>query len=47
MATINPRRDQDGHIIGWQAIIRRKGYPARTKTCRTKAEARDGTRIKE
>ena len=47
MATINPRKDQDGHVIGWQAIIRRKGYPTRTKTFRTKTEARNWAQIEE
>jgi integrase len=39
MATINPRQDQDGITIGWQAIVRRKGYPSQTKTFRTKKDA--------
>ncbi len=27
MATINPRKDQDENVIGWQAIIRKRGFP--------------------
>ena len=33
MATINKRQ------AGWQAIVRKKGYPSQTKSFRTKAEA--------
>jgi integrase len=39
MATINSREDQDGITIGWQAIVRRKGYPSQTKTFRAKKDA--------
>ena len=39
MATINPRKDRDGNVIGWQAIIRKRGYPALTRTFRKKVEA--------
>ena len=39
MATINSREDQDGITIGWQAIVRRKGYPSQTKTFRAKRDA--------
>ena len=39
MATINSREDQDGITIGWQAIVRKKGYPSQTKTFRTKRDA--------
>lgn len=39
MATINSREDQDGITIGWQAIVRKKGYPSQTKTFRAKRDA--------
>jgi len=39
MATIRSREDQDGITIGWQAQIKRKGFPLQAKTFRTKAEA--------
>ena len=39
MATINSREDQDGITIGWQAIVRRKGYPSQTRTFRAKRDA--------
>lgn len=32
MATINARRDRDGNLIGYQAIVRRRGFPSQTKT---------------
>lgn len=39
MATLVERTDADGNRIGWQAKIRKQGYPAKSKTFRTKAEA--------
>ena len=33
MATIRSREDQDGITIGWQAQIKRKGFPLVVKTC--------------
>lgn len=39
MATITPRYDREDILIGWQAKIRKKGYPAQNQTFRTKAEA--------
>ncbi|MBU2762246.1 site-specific integrase [Acidithiobacillus caldus] len=39
MATISPRLDNQGIRIGWQARIRKKGYPQQVKTFRSKAEA--------
>ncbi|MBU2755749.1 site-specific integrase [Acidithiobacillus sp. CV18-2] len=39
MATINPRSDRDGNVIGWQAIVRKRGFPSQTKTFRTKRDA--------
>jgi integrase len=39
MAGFYEQKDQDGITIGWQAKIRRKGYPTQTKVFRTKREA--------
>lgn len=39
MATISPRADDQGIRIGWQARIRKKGFPVQVKTFRVKAEA--------
>lgn len=39
MATISPRTDDQGIRIGWQARIRKKGFPVQIKTFRIKAEA--------
>lgn len=39
MATISPRYDDQSVRIGWQAKIRKKGFPAQTKTFRNKSEA--------
>ncbi|MBU2805195.1 tyrosine-type recombinase/integrase [Acidithiobacillus ferridurans] len=39
MAAIDPRFDKDGNRIGWQVRVRKRGYPAQTRTWRTKAEA--------
>ena len=47
MATINSREDQDGITIGWQAIVRKKGYPSQTKTFRTKRDAEAWARLTE
>lgn len=32
MATVNKRLNREGGLIGWQAIVRRKGYPTAIKT---------------
>jgi len=47
MATINPRKDQDGNVIGWQAIIRKRGFPSQTKTFRTKRDAENWAKVIE
>ncbi len=47
MATINPRVDQDNNVIGWQAIIRKRGFPSQTKTFRTKRDAESWSKITE
>jgi len=39
MATITPRYDDNNVRIGWQARIRKKGFPQQVKTFRGKAEA--------
>ena len=39
MASIRPRKDRDGIVIGYQVQVQRKGYPAQTKTFRTKSDA--------
>ncbi|MBU2798963.1 site-specific integrase [Acidithiobacillus sp. VAN18-4] len=39
MASINPRKDRDGNTIGWQAQVRRKGYPTQSQTFRKKSQA--------
>ncbi len=47
MATIRSRDDQDGITIGWQAQIKRKGFPLQVKTFRTKAEATQWATVTE
>ena len=47
MATIRSREDQDGITIGWQAQIKRKGFPIQVKTFRTKSEATHWATITE
>ena len=47
MATTNSREDQDGITIGWQAIVRKKGYPSQSKTFRTKRDAEAWARLTE
>ncbi len=38
MATFLERRNRDGQLIGWQAQIRKKGYPLQVKTFDRKAD---------
>ena len=47
MATIRSREDRDGITIGWQAQIKRKGFPLQVKTFRTKAEAKEWATVTE
>ena len=47
MATIRSREDRDGITIGWQAQIKRKGFPLQVKTFRTKAEATQWATVTE
>lgn len=39
MAGFYEQRDQDGILIGWQAKVRRKGYPSQTKVFHIKRDA--------
>jgi len=39
MAGFYEQIDQDGNRIGWQAKVRKKGFPTQTKVFRTKADA--------
>lgn len=41
MATIRSREDQYGITIGWQAQIKRKGFPLQVKTFRSKRDAQE------
>ena len=47
MATITPRYYREDILIGWQAKIRKKGYPTQNKTFRTKAEAQEWATVIE
>ncbi|WP_414041030.1 site-specific integrase [Acidithiobacillus sp. M4-SHS-6] len=47
MATISPRYDDQKVRIGWQARIRKQGYPSQVKTFRTKAEAEAWAKVTE
>lgn len=47
MATISPRKDQDGNVIGWQAIVRKRGFPSQTKTFRGKRDAENWATVTE
>ncbi|MBU2804996.1 site-specific integrase [Acidithiobacillus ferridurans] len=39
MASITPSYDREGEHIGWQAAIRKKGFPPQYRTFRTRKEA--------
>jgi hypothetical protein len=39
VATITKRFNRDGELIGWQAKIRRHGFPTQSKTFDRKADA--------
>lgn len=41
MASIYKRKDKDGKLSGWRAVIRIKGYPTTCKTFDQKQEAED------
>ncbi|MEB8476097.1 hypothetical protein [Acidithiobacillus ferriphilus] len=39
MASILPREDRDGNLIGWQARVRKKSYSLQVKTFDRKVQA--------
>jgi hypothetical protein len=39
MPTIVPRKNRDGHLIGYQAKIRKQGFPTQSKTFDKKSDA--------
>ncbi|MDK9720697.1 MAG: site-specific integrase [Rhodospirillales bacterium] len=41
MASIYPRRNKDGQLIGWQAAVRKRGYPLQVRTFDSKKDAED------
>ena len=48
MATINQRvSKKTGKLVGWQVIVRRKGYPSLTKTFKRKGDADAWARTQE
>ncbi len=47
MATITKRLNRDGQLIGWQAKIRRRGYPIQSKTFDRKSDAETWARSLE
>ena len=47
MATISPRHDQVDNLIGWQAIIRKRGFPSQSKTFRTRRDAEAWAKVTE
>lgn len=44
MATITARRNDAGEVVGWQAKVRRRGYPAQSKTCTRKVDVEEWAR---
>ncbi len=47
MAGFYEQRDRDGNLIGWQAKVRKKGYPTQTQVFRSKREAQEWAAIIE
>ncbi|MEL5849282.1 MAG: site-specific integrase, partial [Candidatus Igneacidithiobacillus chanchocoensis] len=47
MAGFYEQRDRDGNLIGWQAKVRKKGYPTQTKVFRSKREAQQWAAVIE
>jgi len=47
MATITPRKNDKGEIIGWQAKIRRRGFPVQSKTFSSHKTAEDWAKVIE
>lgn len=44
MASIIARRNDAGEVVGWQAKVRRRGYPSQSKTCDRKTNAEEWAR---
>ena len=44
MASILPREDRDGNLIGWQARVRKKSYSLQVKTFDRKVQAQAWTK---
>lgn len=40
MAALVPRKNRNGELIGWQAKIRKQGFPVQSRTFASKADAR-------
>lgn len=40
MASIYPRKNREGQLIGWQVAVRKRGYPVQTKTFDREADAK-------
>ncbi|ASG22176.1 hypothetical protein [Nitrospirillum viridazoti] len=40
MATIAPRKNREGQVIGYQVKIRRTGFPTQSKTFETRTDAK-------
>lgn len=47
MATIVPRKNDKGEIIGWQAKIRRRGFPVQSRTFESRKVAEDWGKVIE
>ncbi|MBU2770135.1 tyrosine-type recombinase/integrase [Acidithiobacillus caldus] len=47
MAGFYEQRDREGNLIGWQAKVRKKGYPTQTKVFRSKREAQEWAAVVE
>jgi integrase len=47
LATITSRKNRDGEIIGWQAMVRKRGFPPQVKTFRSKRDAEAWAKITE
>lgn len=47
MATIVPRKNDKGEIIGWQAKIRRRGFPVQSRTFESRKAAEDWGKVIE
>lgn len=47
MATIVPRKNDNGDLIGWQAKIRRRGFPAQSRTFDSRKAAEDWAKVIE